>query len=650
MYPLAFNAIASPSQLGISSNQKTVQDPTVWKTIKANGPGLNQNAAYYDISSNSIYVATEYNGVSISSDNGKTWRNVYPPQNDVSPYNNIHDVVANGSKIYAATNQGLAISQDSGASWKVYLGNAPYDGNKIQGLYISSDGKSIYAATPGGLYISHNAAQSWKAVTYYKNTRVYVDNGNIYLATAQGLMVSNNDGNNWTTYTTSNGLPSNTVLTVNAVGSTIYVGTDQGVAISNNGGKNWAVYTTANGLGSNIINKITISNGLIFAATTNGLSVSHDNGQSWTTSQIQQGLASNYITSVAVNGSNLYVTTKENEPSGHGGISISLDSGHSWQTSAFTPQSLGSNGINSIYIDKNTLYAATNAGLSVSVDTGKTWQTYSVINGLPSNDIFSVYGNGSNIILASNFQPIEANEHTNGGGVSISQDGGRSWTNAYPTDQPPNNNYLFTAFTAIGNTIYINDSTAGLYMSPDNGQSWKNIKHGGYPYTSQVDGISLSSNIDYFIDQIYGLSSQLPGADWKPVTPDPASEYNPSCLYYDGQTTIYIGTKYQNGPDYGGLFVSKDGGKSWTQYTVQNGLGSNYINAIYAVGQLIFAATENGLSISQDGGNTWRNYTMAQGIASNDALDVKFANGIVYVATQNGLSFTSLSQLQKEGS
>ena len=39
----------------------------------------------------------------------------------------------------------------------------------------------------------------------------------------------------------------------------------------------------------------------------------------------------------------------------------------------------------------HTIYAATAGGLSVSRDGGATWTTYTTANGLASNDVYSVY-------------------------------------------------------------------------------------------------------------------------------------------------------------------------------------------------------------------------------------------------------------------
>ena len=41
---------------------------------------------------------------------------------------------------------------------------------------------------------------------------------------------------------------------------------------------------------------------------------------------------------------------------------------------------------------------------------------------------------------------------------------------------------------------------------------------------------------------------------------------------------------------------------AFTNYTIANGLGMNYVNGVYAIASTVYAATDNGLSISTDGG------------------------------------------------
>jgi hypothetical protein len=95
----------------------------------------------------------------------------------------------------------------------------------------------------------------------------------------------------------------------------------------------------------------------------------------------------------------------------------------------------------------------------------------------------------------------------------------------------------------------------------------------------------------------------------------------------NGITTIYAATA-------GGLSVgdTSGGGAVFTNKNTGDGLGSNTVNGVYAVGSTVYAATAGGLSISTDGGDTYTNKTLA-----NNQLGSNTVNG-VYAATVNGIT------------
>lgn len=70
-----------------------------------------------------------------------------------------------------------------------------------------------------------------------------------------------------------------------------------------------------------------------------------------------------------------------------------------------------------------------------------------------------------------------------------------------------------------------------------------------------------------------------------------------------------------------------------------SGLGSNFLNGVYAIGSTVYAATNGGLSISTNGGTSFTNYTMSSGLGSNTVAGVYSDGSKVYAATFGGLSF-----------
>jgi hypothetical protein len=150
---------------------------------------------------------------------------------------------------------------------------------------------------------------------------------------------------------------------------------------------------------------------------------------------------------VIANGSNIYVGTAS-------GLSISTDGGTNWITRT-TANGLGVDVIRGVYASGNNVYAATNsAGLSISTDGGASFVTKTTSNGLPTNNLLGVYASGSNVYAATN------------SGVSISTDGGATWTNRLPSTT------VYSVF-ANGSTIYAG-TLSGLQISTDAGATWTN--------------------------------------------------------------------------------------------------------------------------------------------------------------------------------
>lgn len=93
---------------------------------------------------------------------------------------------------------------------------------------------------------------------------------------------------------------------------------------------------------------------------------------------------------------------------------------------------------------------------------------------------------------------------------------------------------------------------------------------------------------------------------------------------------------------------------TYTTKTTGNGLGSNVVNAVFALtatapaSNTIYAATDNGLSISTDGGNTFFNKTkVANGLSDDRVTSVYVLKGTssgsttIYAATDAGISIST---------
>ncbi len=156
-----------------------------------------------------------------------------------------------------------------------------------------------------------------------------------------------------------------------------------------------------------------------------------------------------------------------------------------------------------------------------------------------------------------------------------------------------------------------------------------NVKHGYYIYVSTAGGFYISKNNGRSLTR-YSYTNGLGSSVCGDLSVVGSNIYvvNPDFSFVD--------------PSYiGGVSVSTDDGVHWAYYTVANGLGSKEVNAIFAVGSMVYAATDGGVSISADKGVHWINYTTANGLGSNGVSDVFASESTVYAATDGGVSISA---------
>jgi photosystem II stability/assembly factor-like uncharacterized protein len=249
--------------------------------------------------------------------------------------------------------------------------------------------------------------------------------------------------------------------------------------------------------------------------------------------------------------------------------------------------------------DPNVYYAgAASGGLWKTTDGGVNWQPiFDQIQGVSSVGALAVAQSDPNIVWAGTGEPHIRSHVTVGNGVYKSTDAGRTWRRMGLEESgrigkiaidPANPNIVFVA--AQGHS-YGPQQQRGVFRTRDGGQSWERV---------------------LFVDENTGAID---------VEMDPT---NPRVLFASmWQLLIRTWGRESGGPG-SGLYVSRDGGSSWTKLE-GNGLPVHVIgksdiaiapsnpNRVYALietgdgvpykGQ----PTDNGeLWRSEDGGNSWK--------------------------------------------
>jgi photosystem II stability/assembly factor-like uncharacterized protein len=305
-------------------------------------------------------------------------------------------------------------------------------------------------------------------------------------------------------------------------------------------------------------------NGALYVGTDYGLYRSKDEGKTW--AQLEQGMFNQNIHTLAIDPENndvLYAGTS-------GGIFKSENGGDHW-TDWFDASSGLTNGeVNDLVIhphDSETLYAATEGGLFYSEDAGESWEL--------------LYG---------------------GKGVR--------------TEMPVK---LVRLSSVDPRDIYI-ASENGMFRNNNEKNKWEPI------WTDQIaevlSMVSMKTDPEFFyIGTNKGLFKSFNrGRNWvkdKNITTAPSLLVNPENI---ANLTVTTGKK---------ILVSSDGGDSWkpVPFNQKNNSSSGPITITrifltQSPSPFLLAGTTSGLFLSKDGGESWQEQELANGV-KNDSADAR---------------------------
>lgn len=232
--------------------------------------------------------------------------------------------------------------------------------------------------------------------------------------------------------------------------------------------------------------------------------------------------------------------------------------------------------------------------------------------GLRSNEVWAVFISGSTLYVASS------------GGISISTNGGASFTNPADLDL---GSPLVTSLLVSGNTIYA-ATNGGLSLSTNGAASFSN-------YTScPGEGSGFASSVVVSGNTLYAamngcLSISTNGGS---IYTDTLKGEGVNMLALSG-STLYAASA-------NGIYYTTDGGNSFKDITTSQGLGNNYVNSIAVSGSNIYAGTTEGLSISTDGGASFTNTSPVAG-SSGDTTSIAVSGNSIYAAVEGCLAISN---------
>jgi len=451
------------------------------------GPGL---SIYTLLTSGAnLYAGTNGGGVYQLSNGEATWKRI---SCDLPPSPIIFALLANETDLYAGVfGKGVWRLASSSQCWQAASGNLQGEGLNV--LALAAFGPHLYAGTRGGIYRSTDKGQNW--VPFNDGLtgdglfilELLVSGNQLYAGTRAGVYRLSADGRRWLQY--GSALTNRDALALAASGERLFVGTDgSGVSVLAGSLQTWS--ESNSGLPNRFINALAADGMNLYAGSLgSGIFRSSDQGQSWVSEG--RGLPPNAnIQSIVTDGSTLWAAVFEQ------GVYRSNDQGASW-----TPvnANLTNRLINELFLNGAILYAGTDGGVFRSTD-GASWTplssgltnqrtvSFTITNGVlyAGTDGGGVFRLNGDLWLPVNqglsgLEVTALGVHdailyagTRGGGIHVSRDGGENWT-AVNNQLPPTLDVF--AFGVSGRKVYAG-SVYGVFVTEDEGQSWKQINAG----------------------------------------------------------------------------------------------------------------------------------------------------------------------------
>ncbi len=381
------------------------------------------------------------------------------------------------------------------------------------------------------------------------------------------------------------------------------------------GGINWTLASTV-GPGDALFS---VGDYVITSSFVNGLKRSTDGGSTFET--FGPALGFEFLNSiVAVNGEYILATT--------GGVWAKNVSGE-WEKTFSNSGSF----VNLANID-GTIYGlngsvgivdgqvVSSADVYSSVDSGKTWTKIEI-----ESDVKPIYGDHNKVVEVGGKLYATAIQKNN---PLVSTDGGLNWSELGKSGlkNPP-----IRGMFPIDGTLYVTTNSGvgvaqygdGVYKSTDNGSSWSQVPidlpegHNGSFYTVRKNGENL------YASSYAGLFVSADGGDtWSVLVG--TEEWYISDIHFTDNLWIMAG-----GDGFSRVWTSNDDGATWTaQY---QGIGAVFESIHEAESGIIIGSNTTLIASSQDQGSTWHFATADSGLSL-------FGGGYYHIGSVGSVMFS----------
>lgn len=447
--------------------------------IEKNDSLKNKSILEVTTAKGNIYAASEGSGLYISSNNGDSWVNFSKDLS--SPL--VHNTIVKGDTILLSTTNGLNISLDNGLTWKKR--NTGLSHTNILNIYLDND--TLYAGTINFINKTTNYGETWQlandSLTYQYFVKISKINNYIIAFPKIGLIRTKDSFKNWEYLNKDiSGLYNNNLFVDE--NNTLFLATSSGVLVSNDIGNNWQFRN--NGLGiPNIIRSFNEFDNKLYTCTSSGLYYSTNNGDIWEKGTDSTSQKNSYF---------IENINNEHYLSNQVGIFKFDINSKTWKRDNYK----GTSYVSSLIGNSNMLFLSTGGNdctvyyrklndtnwlsnsitLQYSAITSMIWNNNELLIGTAgTNGLYSSNDNlktinykglkGITILkLISNGKYIYANTYAKG--VYVSDDNGNSWKQ---TGKEINNKEV-SKIIIIKDKVYV-IADKNLYYSLDNCTTWK---------------------------------------------------------------------------------------------------------------------------------------------------------------------------------
>jgi photosystem II stability/assembly factor-like uncharacterized protein len=387
-----------------------------------------------------------------------------------------------------------------------------------------------------------------------------------------------------------------------------------------------------------------------------GVIKSTDGGATWMS--INNGLHNLYVGSLFMDPQHpdrLIAATGNNQYINGAGVYLTVDGGTSWTLTLHPTLNEPIEAVEFATSDPRIAYAASADAVYRSQDGGQTWTQ---VTGDP-NSGWGPPGVRAGFPIDLQVDPRDPDRlfaNAYGGGNFLSEDGGRTWTDASRGYSGAQVRGIAVDPTQPGRVIAA--ARSGLFISLDGGEDWQGLSN---PPVASMEWNAIAidpGDPQHLVSETnwgnFLVNSRNSGATWRQAfnLTDQKIGFAAIAFAPSAPTTIYAGsTGYYSAGSFDptqpgkGIYVTFNGGQSWSSANDSLSRDASVYGLAVDPGdaQVVFAASTNkGLLRTSNGGQSWQ--LVQGGLPADSTLSVAVSpagSGLVLVGLQNRALYRS---------